>query len=600
MSNGLFTVTLDFGAGVFDGNERWLEIGVRTNGGGGFNALTPRQPITSSPYAIQSLNAATATSADSANSAATAGSATTAGTANNFSGALAGDVTGTQGATVISSVGGVTAANVAGGANAANAATSADTANAIVKRDASGNFSAGTITANLSGNATTATTAANLTGNIADTQLPANIARLNGTNVFSATNTFSGVVIATNANNVIGGSFTGTLPATQLTGTVPDGALSANVSKLGSSIDSSEIADGTIVTNDFSSSVLNGTFWKLGGNTGISPDTQFLGTTDNQPLEFKVNNQRGLRLEQAIQGDDTSVNVIGGAYVNSVAAGVVGATIAGGGTTNVGGFAFPNWAMDDFTTIGGGYFNTAGGNWATIAGGEGNATGNQHATVGGGFANNASGDTATIGGGFYNAATGLGATIPGGDNNTATNQAFAAGHRAKANHPGAFVWADSTDADFASTGNNQFLIRATGGVGIGTTAPDRPLAIQGTGVNGEWMSFKDTDDVTRWHLNNKDGGLNFAQTGVADGRLFLSTNGSVYVNNVVVTSDRNAKENFAPVDPRGVLAKVSSLPITEWNFKTSTDVRHIGPMAQDFHAAFGLNAERRPAHRPHG
>ena len=57
-----------------------------------------------------------------------------------------------------------------------------------------------------------------------------------------------------------------------------------------------------------------------------------------------------------------------------------------------------------------------------------------------------------------------------------------------------------------------------------------------------------------------------------------------------LTSDRNAKENFTVVNPREVLAKVASLPVTEWNYKTdSKDVQHIGPMAQDFQAAFGLN-----------
>jgi len=60
VSNGLFTVTLDFGAAVFDGNARWLEIGVRTNGAGAFTALIPRQQITTTPYAVQSANAATA------------------------------------------------------------------------------------------------------------------------------------------------------------------------------------------------------------------------------------------------------------------------------------------------------------------------------------------------------------------------------------------------------------------------------------------------------------------------------------------------------------------------------------------------------------
>ena len=50
--DGVFTVTLDFGAGVFDGSDRWLEIGVVTNGGGAFSTLSPRQEIVSAPYAI--------------------------------------------------------------------------------------------------------------------------------------------------------------------------------------------------------------------------------------------------------------------------------------------------------------------------------------------------------------------------------------------------------------------------------------------------------------------------------------------------------------------------------------------------------------------
>ena len=51
VSNGLFTVSLDFG-NVFPGAARWLDIGVRTNGGGAFTVLDPRQPLTPSPYAV--------------------------------------------------------------------------------------------------------------------------------------------------------------------------------------------------------------------------------------------------------------------------------------------------------------------------------------------------------------------------------------------------------------------------------------------------------------------------------------------------------------------------------------------------------------------
>jgi hypothetical protein len=50
-SNGLFTVTLDFG-NQFPGAARWLEISVRTNGGGGFSTLSPRQSLTPTPYTI--------------------------------------------------------------------------------------------------------------------------------------------------------------------------------------------------------------------------------------------------------------------------------------------------------------------------------------------------------------------------------------------------------------------------------------------------------------------------------------------------------------------------------------------------------------------
>src|SRR5690606_30182876 len=89
------------------------------------------------------------------------GAVPSATTSVSFTDPLLGDVTGTQGATVVSTVGGVTAANVASGAILANASTAANTNDAIVRRDGSGNFSASVITADLLGNATTATTATN-------------------------------------------------------------------------------------------------------------------------------------------------------------------------------------------------------------------------------------------------------------------------------------------------------------------------------------------------------------------------------------------------------------------------------------------------------
>lgn len=88
VANGVFTVQLDFGAGAFPGAARFLEIGVRPGAStGAFTTLTPRQPVQATPYAIRSL------------SAAQADNATNATTAVNFSGTLAGEVTGVQSAT---------------------------------------------------------------------------------------------------------------------------------------------------------------------------------------------------------------------------------------------------------------------------------------------------------------------------------------------------------------------------------------------------------------------------------------------------------------------------------------------------------------------
>jgi hypothetical protein len=66
VSGGVFTVTLDFGANAFSGADRFLEISTRVSGGGSFTLLSPRQPITSTPYAVRSLNAGAADTATSA------------------------------------------------------------------------------------------------------------------------------------------------------------------------------------------------------------------------------------------------------------------------------------------------------------------------------------------------------------------------------------------------------------------------------------------------------------------------------------------------------------------------------------------------------
>ena len=109
--------------------------------------------------------------------------------------------------------------------------------------------------------------------------------------------------------------------------------------KLGpNAVTGDNIADGSIAAADIDLSSFTTQFWKTDGNSGTMPGTHFLGTSDSQALELKVNGARALRLEP----NATGPNVIGGASVNYVSAGVVGATIGGGGTPNYFGFGFTN------------------------------------------------------------------------------------------------------------------------------------------------------------------------------------------------------------------------------------------------------------------
>jgi len=141
--------------------------------------------------------------------------------------------------------------------------------------------------------------------------------------------------------------------------------------------------------------------------------------------------------------------------------------------------------------------------------------------------------------------------IPGGLENVATNLAFAAGKQAYAVHSGAFVWADASDVRFYSVSNNEFAVRATGGARFATAVDGAGEPTAGVALvsgSGAWSSL----------------------------------------------SDRHAKENFAPADPREILDKVAALPVASWNYKAQDrSVRHLGPMAQDFHAAFGLGESER-------
>lgn len=73
--------------------------------------------------------------------------------------------------------------------------------------------------------------------------------------------------------------------------------------------------------------------------------------------------------------------------------------------------------------------------------------------------------------------------------------------------------------------------------------------------------------------------------------LVLDSAGLTVRGTLASASDRNLKENFQPVNPQEVLSKVSAMPLTRWNYKQDTAASHIGPMAQDFYAAFNVGPD---------
>lgn len=84
---------------------------------------------------------------------------------------------------------------------------------------------------------------------------------------------------------------------------------------------------------------------------------------------------------------------------------------------------------------------------------------------------------------------------------------------------------------------------------------------------------------------------------VAQGKGKIDPNGSTATTRYTYKSDRAVKEHLAPVDGQTVLERVASLPITTWNYKgEDPDIRHIGPMAQDFAAVFNVGDSDRSIH----
>jgi trimeric autotransporter adhesin len=390
--------------------------------------------------------------------------------------------------------------------------------------------------------------------------------------------------------------------------------------------------------------------WTLQGNANVgSSFTPFLGTTDaNDPLIFEVGGAVAGVI--AGSGDGTypsSPNIVFGDFANTVATGIGGATIAGGGSTGN-----ANSVQADFATVSGGVSNTASGKYSTVSGGSDNeatdyaaVVGGQEnissgtfAAIGGGAENSASGAFSTVLGGYSNAASGTSSTVAGGVGNKAGGDfSFAGGEAASVRDStsagnsgsctpaincgdyGTFVWNGSPTSTFTSTGPEQFLINSPKGVAINGT-PSNP-SVELTIHAGSADAFAGNSDIAL--LSNTNEGYEITAThgsgassaddsileigrtstsGVYNEVLQINANGSLQTVNDsplkptagawVGSSDRRIKNNIVSID--NALDTVMRLHPVSFRYNADyrasegnlADKPYVGFVAQEFAEVF--------------
>jgi len=600
VGNGLLTVNMDFGPGPWNGQTNWLQIGVESNGSSSFTPLSPRQQLTPVPYAIFAENIGSG-----GLSAGTYGNAVTFNNAaNQFSGTFTGNGAGLTNANA-ATLGGLgatnfwlTSGNTGTSPTNGNFLGTADVqpveirvgglrgwrvepdprsdgaanliggyiSNAVLQPFSGGDFIGGggyiyglnIISSNSSGNFIGAGSANQIGPNLNDSFIGAGGPNtiLSGASVIvgGGDNTIYGdnpdsvicggydLEIFTNApySAIVGGGdiqIYGSAPYSIIGGGFVN-QIYGDTNFYGTSVIAGGYS-GTINSNSWNSFIGGG-----GGNTiGASSDhSTIVGGFGNLATGSGVFIGGGGYDGTTDSGNRalSSASVIGGGLGNVIGYYSLYSVIGGGDnnaiqnlTTNgmIAGGAnnvIESGALD--ATIGGGADNTNNASYGTIGGGSGNAVSIAYSTIGGGAGNAINAPYATIPGGFGNVV------------NAAAQYSFCAGNQAQALQQGEFVWADSQFGPFAGTTANSVNFRCGGGVRFNS------------GSSGQQVSWQ--PGMGSWTF----------------------------------TSDRNVKDRFETVDSESVLARVSQLPILEWSYKGYPQ-RHIGAMAQDFHALFPLNPD---------
>jgi hypothetical protein len=134
-----------------------------------------------------------------------------------------------------------------------------------------------------------------------------------------------------------------------------------------------------------------------------------------------------------------------------------------------------------------------------------------------------------------------------------------------------------------ANGTAQILVEETNG-----TAAERTLfQLKNNGMTK--LGISNTESGIDWVLANSDTGLQFSRVGSAGVEMEILNNGNLVIaGGMTVQSDVNSKTEITEIDIANVLSLVAKLPVTRWEYKDAPGEAHIGPMAQDFYAAFGL------------
>ena len=466
VSGGRLTVDLSFDRVYFDGSERWLEIAVSNPAGSGnFEILTPRQRIRPAPYALFADQSATVVDnggpdLDPTTFWSLTGNAAAAG---DFIGTTNGepfvvrvnsqrvfevsDAVDGSGAHAPNWLAGSTSNSV--GAAVSGATVGGGSGNTASGSDATVGGGSGNVAAGLSA------TVAGGGGNLASSN-STTVAGGAGNDATGGSATIGGGA----GNNASGGSATiGGGAGNQASGSTS--TIGGGASNVSAGINATVGGGRNNQASEDDATVAGGQ-----NNAASGAHSSVGGGTDNESA--------GLYGVVGGGSDNRASGgyaVVGGGILNMASA--ANATVAGG---------VNNTAGDLRASIGGGTGNEASAEASTISGGAGNAAAGTYSVIAGGELNRAEGTRSVVGGGRENVASTAYAMVPGGLSNRAGGQfSFAAGRRAKVRTPaqagnaegdaGTFVWADSTEADFESTGSDQFLVRAAGGAAIGVNDP---------------------------------------------------------------------------------------------------------------------------------